>query len=180
MSRPADAPSRLADPRELFDLSGRVALVTGGTRGLGLAIARGFAARRRRIVIVVSRKPDACEEVAAALRAEGAKRRGFACHVGHWEELDALVEDVYREFGRIDVLVNNAGISPLYEQLTDVTEELWDKVIGGQPQGPVPPARARRRADGGRPAAARSSTSAAPARSGRRATSSPTPPPRPA
>jgi NAD(P)-dependent dehydrogenase (short-subunit alcohol dehydrogenase family) len=120
---------------ELFDLSGRVAVVTGGTRGLGLCMARAFAQAGAEIV-VVSRKRDACEDVAAALRAEGAKAAGCACHVGHWERLDALVEDVYRDFGRVDVLVNNAGVSPTYGKLTDVSEELFDKVIAVNLKGP--------------------------------------------
>ena len=115
-------------PREMFDLSGRVALVTGATRGLGFAIASGFAAAGAH-VIVVSRKLQDCEQVAAAFRARGARGSAFACHVGHWEEIGTLVERVYDEFGRIDVLVNNAGMSPLYGQLSAVSEELWDKVI---------------------------------------------------
>ena len=121
--------------RDRFDLSDRVAVVTGGTRGLGLAIARGFAQAGAEVV-VVSRKADACDEVAAALRADGGRASAHACHVGHWEELDGLVEDVYRDFGRVDVLVNNAGVSPVYERLSDVTEELFDKVIAVNLKGP--------------------------------------------
>ena len=121
--------------RDRFDLTGRVAVVTGGTRGLGLAIARGFAQAGAEVV-VVSRKPDACDEVAAALRAEGAKATAHACHVGHWEELDGLVEDVYRDLGRVDVLVNNAGVSPQYEKVSTVTEELFDKVVAVNLKGP--------------------------------------------
>ena len=136
MFTPADiAQFPLTDPREMFDLSGRVTLVTGGTRGLGLAIASGYAAAGAD-VIVVSRKLEACEAVAAAFRARGARAKGFACHVGHWHELEPLLDAVYREFGRIDVLVNNAGISPLYERLSAVTEEHWDKVIGVNLKGP--------------------------------------------
>ena len=118
-----------------FDLSDRVALVTGGTRGLGLAIAHGFAQAGAEVV-VVSRKADVCDEVAAALRADGGRATAHACHVGHWEELDGLVEDVYRDFGRVDVLVNNAGVSPQYDQLSAVTEELFDKVIAVNLKGP--------------------------------------------
>jgi NAD(P)-dependent dehydrogenase (short-subunit alcohol dehydrogenase family) len=136
MHEPADTLTDVADDvRNLFDLSGRVAIVTGGTRGLGLAMARGFAHAGAEVV-VVSRKQEACEEVVAALRAEGGKAAACACHVGHWDRLDGLVEDVYRDFGRVDVLVNNAGLSPLYGELTDVTEELFDKVIGVNLKGP--------------------------------------------
>ena len=136
MHEPADTLTDVADDvRNLFDLSGRVAVVTGGTRGLGLAMARGCAHAGAEVVIV-SRKQEACEEVVAALRAEGAKAAACACHVGHWDRLDGLVEEVYRDFGRVDVLVNNAGLSPLYSELTEVTEELFDKVIGVNLKGP--------------------------------------------
>jgi NAD(P)-dependent dehydrogenase (short-subunit alcohol dehydrogenase family) len=119
----------------LFDLTGRVAVVTGGTRGLGLAMVRGFASVGAE-VIVVSRKPDACDEVVASLRSEGLKAAGSACHVGHWDEIEPLVDGIYRDHGRIDVLVNNAGISPMYGRLSDVTEELFDKVLGVNLKGP--------------------------------------------
>ncbi len=109
--------------------------MTGGTRGLGLAMVRAFAAAGADVV-VVSRKAEACAEVAATLRAEGIRAAGWACHVGHWDELESLVEGVYREFGRIDVLVNNAGISPPYGRLSEVTEELFDKVISVNLKGP--------------------------------------------
>jgi NAD(P)-dependent dehydrogenase (short-subunit alcohol dehydrogenase family) len=136
MHEPADTLTDVADDmRNRFDLSGRVAVVTGGTRGLGLAMAHGFA-RAGAEVVVVSRKPEACEEVAAALRAEGAKAAACACHVGHWDRLDGLVEDVYRNFGRVDVLVNNAGVSPQYGKLSEVTEELFDKVVSVNLKGP--------------------------------------------
>jgi NAD(P)-dependent dehydrogenase (short-subunit alcohol dehydrogenase family) len=121
--------------RGSFDLSGRVALVTGGTRGLGLAIARAFAAAGAD-VMVASRKADACEAVAAELRGAGARASGHACHVGRWGEVERLAEAAYDEFGRVDVLVNNAGVSPLYETLGEVTEELFDKVIAVNLKGP--------------------------------------------
>ena len=129
------APAGRRDARDLFDLTGRIAVVTGGTRGLGLAMVRAFASAGAEVV-VVSRKPEACQEVVASLRAEGLKAAGCACHVGHWDELEPLVENVYRDHGRIDVLVNNAGISPLYGTLSEVTEELFDKVIGVNLKGP--------------------------------------------
>jgi NAD(P)-dependent dehydrogenase (short-subunit alcohol dehydrogenase family) len=109
--------------------------VTGGTRGLGLAMVRAFASAGADVV-VVSRKPEACDEVVATLRSEGIRAAGCACHVGHWDELETLVEVVYRDFGRIDVLVNNAGVSPLYTKLSEVTEELFDKVISVNLKGP--------------------------------------------
>ena len=123
------------DPRGLFDLSGRVALVTGATRGLGLAIATGYAAAGAH-VIVVSRKAEACETVVAALRARGRAASAAPCHVGRWREVEALVAEVYREFGGIDVLVNNAGISPLYGHVSEVSEEHWDKVLSVNLKGP--------------------------------------------
>ena len=135
MHEPADTVAAPQGVRDLFDLSGRVAVVTGGTRGLGLAMAAAFA-EAGADVVVVSRKEDACREVAAGLRDAGWRAMGHACHVGHWEELDPLVEDVYRDFGRVDVLVNNAGVSPVYGRLTDVTEELFDKVVAVNLKGP--------------------------------------------
>ncbi len=129
------APAGFRDARDMFDLTGRLVVVTGGTRGLGLAMVRAFASAGAEVV-VVSRKPEACDEVAAALRSEGLKAAGCACHVGHWDELEPLVDRVYGDFGRVDVLVNNAGISPMYGKLSEVTEDLFDKVIGVNLKGP--------------------------------------------
>jgi NAD(P)-dependent dehydrogenase (short-subunit alcohol dehydrogenase family) len=117
---------------DLFDLSGRVAIVTGATRGLGRAIAGAFTDAGA-TVIVVSRKARACEDTAAEL---GRGTAAYPCHVGHWDELDGLVDFAYAEFGRVDVLVNNAGLSPVYDRLSDVTEELFDKVVGVNLKGP--------------------------------------------
>jgi len=110
-------------------LAGRVALVTGGSRGLGLEMATAFA-RAGADVVIASRKLALCAAAATSIT-EQTNRRALpvACHVGHWDELDALVETAYGEFGHVDVLVNNAGMSPLYPTLGDVTEELFDKVI---------------------------------------------------
>ncbi len=137
LQNPSDSPDVPGGlrTRDLFDLTGRIAVVTGGTRGLGLAMVRAFASAGAE-VIVVSRKPEACEEVVAGLRSEGLKAAGCACHMGHWEELEPLVERIYGDFGRIDVLVNNAGISPMYGKLSDVTEDLFDKVIAVNLKGP--------------------------------------------
>jgi NAD(P)-dependent dehydrogenase (short-subunit alcohol dehydrogenase family) len=135
MSRTPPSAEHLSQLRGPFDLSGRVALVTGGTRGLGLAIARAFSSAGADVV-VASRKEDACREVAAELRARGGRALGHACHVGRWDDLERLVEAAYGEFGRVDVLVNNAGVSPLYHGLGEVTEELFDKVIAVNLKGP--------------------------------------------
>jgi len=135
---PTDTPTdtrAIDDARALFDLSGRVALVTGGTRGLGLAISRAFASAGADIV-VASRKADACDRVAEELSRAGNRAIGCACHVGRWSDLDRLVETAYAACGRGDVLGNNAGGSPVYATLADVTEELFDKVVAVNLKGP--------------------------------------------
>ena len=136
LHEPADiSPRPSTDALAMFDLSDRVALVTGGTRGLGLAIARAFSSAGADIV-VTSRKEDACDAVAAELRAAGGRAFACPCHVGRWDDLERLVEAAYREFGRVDVLVNCAGVSPLYPTLAAVSEELFDKVVGVNLKGP--------------------------------------------
>jgi NAD(P)-dependent dehydrogenase (short-subunit alcohol dehydrogenase family) len=120
-----------------FDLTDKVALITGGSRGLGRAMALGFA-RAGADVVVVSRKADACEAVAEEIRSMGSGRRALAvpAHVGHWDDLDSLVETAYDAFGTVDVLVNNAGMSLLYDGLDHVTEALWDRVVDVNLKGP--------------------------------------------
>jgi NAD(P)-dependent dehydrogenase (short-subunit alcohol dehydrogenase family) len=119
-----------------FDLSGRVALVTGGSRGLGLSMVMAFA-RAGADVLIASRQLENCERAAAAVREQTGRRAiAFPCHVGRWEEIEALVGFAYSEFERIDVLVNNAGMSPLYGTPADVSEELWRKVIDVNLSGP--------------------------------------------
>ena len=119
-----------------FDLTGKVIVVTGGSRGLGFEMCKAFA-EAGASVVVSSRKQDSCDEAAAAIRAEtGAECLAIACHVGDWDACDALVEAAWNHFGRIDVLVNNAGMSPLYKSLSSVTRELWDKVIAVNLGGP--------------------------------------------
>lgn len=122
--------------QEQFDLTGKVAVVTGGSRGLGLSMCRAFA-QAGADVLMASRKVEACEEAARAVAAETGRRCiGAAYHAGHWADGDSLVEQAYEAFGRVDVLVNNAGMSPLYDSLTDVTEALYDKVLDVNLRGP--------------------------------------------
>ncbi|MGE0881101.1 MAG: SDR family NAD(P)-dependent oxidoreductase [Acidimicrobiia bacterium] len=119
-----------------LDLTGKVAIITGGSRGIGRAIAFGYAEAGAEVVIA-SRKADACEAVAAEITAAtGRKAIGVGCHVAKWADCDALIERVYGEFGHCEVLVNNAGMSPLYDKLTDITEDYYDKVHGVNLKGP--------------------------------------------
>jgi NAD(P)-dependent dehydrogenase (short-subunit alcohol dehydrogenase family) len=119
----------------LFDFTDKVVLVTGGSRGLGRAMAHAFADRGANLVIA-SRKLDNCQTVAAEIEAKGRQAMAYGCHVGHWQELEGLVDAAYERFGRIDVLVNNAGLSPLYPSLAEVSEELFDKVVSLNLKGP--------------------------------------------
>jgi len=120
---------------DLFDLTGKVALITGGSRGLGREVALAFA-RAGADVVVASRKLDTCEATAAAIEALGRRALPYACHVGRWDDLDSLVDAAYARFGKVDVLVNNAGMSPLYPSLDAVSEALWDKVLAVNLKGP--------------------------------------------
>lgn len=121
---------------DLFDLTDKVVVVTGGSRGLGLQMCRAFAQHGANVV-VASRKLDACEEAAKDITTEtGAEAIPVQCHVGRWADCDALVQATNERFGRIDVLVNNAGMSPLYPSLGEITEELFDKVIDVNLKGP--------------------------------------------
>ncbi len=121
---------------EQFDLSGKVAIVTGGSRGLGLEMSRAFAECGASVVIA-SRKIEPCEQAAEDIRAQtGQECIGVAYHAGNWDDSDRLVQTAYEKFGHVDVLVNNAGMSPLYESLTSVTEELYDKVMQVNLRGP--------------------------------------------
>jgi len=118
------------------DLTGKVAVITGGSRGMGLAIADAYAASGANVVIA-SRKLQPCLEAASVLNETyGVNCLGVACHVGDWEQCDALIEQVIGHYGRLDILVNNAGMSPLYDELANVSEALFDKVIEVNARGP--------------------------------------------
>ena len=123
-------------PQRLFDLTDRVVLVTGGSRGLGREMAIA-AAHCGADVVIASRKYENCVTTAAEIEAHtGRTALPYAVHVGRWAELDGLVHAVYERFGRLDILINNAGMSPTYEALTDVTEKLFDTVINLNLKGP--------------------------------------------
>ena len=119
-----------------LDATGKVVVVTGGSKGLGRAMALGFA-EAGADVVVASRKLEPCEAVAAEVRALGRRALAVSCHVGDWDQCGALVDATVAEFGRIDVLVNNAGIAPVPPSLLDVTPELFDKTIAVNLKGPL-------------------------------------------
>ena len=119
-----------------IDLSGKVALVTGGSRGLGREMVLAFA-RHGADVVIASRRLDTCEEVADEVQRETGRRAlPVACHVGRWDDLERLTDAAYDEFGHVDVLVNNAGMAPVYPSLVEATEELFDKVVAVNLKGP--------------------------------------------
>ena len=117
-------------------LAGKVAVITGGSRGIGKAIAEAYAAAGADVVIA-SRKLDNCAAVAEAITTSTGRRAlPVACHVGKWDDCDRLVDTTLAELGRCDILVNNAGMSPLYPDLTAITEEYYDKVASVNLKGP--------------------------------------------
>ena len=125
-----------SDRDPMFDLEGKVVAITGGSRGLGRAMAAAFAHRGARVAIA-SRKQDACEAAAAEIAAaSGSEVIGLGLHVGRWDQCRPFVEAVTERLGPIDVLVNNAGSSPLYPSLAEVSERLFDSVIGLNLKGP--------------------------------------------
>jgi gluconate 5-dehydrogenase len=127
----------IQDPCQLFALTGRVAVVTGSTRGLGRIIVEAFS-RAGASVVVSGRKQAQCDAVAAELIAStGGQVTGLACHVGDWDAIPDFVDRVVDSYGRIDVLVNNAGINPAIQTVSDVSLELWRKIFNVNLEGPL-------------------------------------------
>ncbi len=123
--------------KELFDLTGKVAVVTGSTKGIGRAMVQGLA-EAGATVVVSSRKQELCDAVANEVRAStGVEVLGLACHVGDWDGIPAFVEQVVDRFGTIDVLVNNAGINPAPTTVSDMTIEYWRKMFTVNLEGPL-------------------------------------------
>jgi NAD(P)-dependent dehydrogenase (short-subunit alcohol dehydrogenase family) len=114
--------------RQQFDLTGRVAIITGASKGIGAAMARGLAEFGAQVV-VSSRNQEAVDAVAAAIRATGGDAIGVACHVGDEDQLAALVQATLDQYGRIDILINNAAINPVYGPLAEATPEVFDKIM---------------------------------------------------
>jgi NAD(P)-dependent dehydrogenase (short-subunit alcohol dehydrogenase family) len=112
----------------VFDLTGKVALITGSSRGIGKAIAVEMARHGARVVIS-SRKAEACEAVAAGIHAAGGTAMAFAAHVGHREELRALVDATLGRWGRIDILVCNAATNPHFGPLARISDEAFEKIM---------------------------------------------------
>ncbi len=118
------------------ELSGRVAVVTGGSRGIGRAVVEGFA-RAGADVVIASRKVEACADVAQQVRStHGVRALAVGFHAARWADCDRLADAVAEEFGRCDVLVNNAGMSPPYGSLAEIDEGYYDKVSAVNLKGP--------------------------------------------
>jgi NAD(P)-dependent dehydrogenase (short-subunit alcohol dehydrogenase family) len=121
---------------QLFDLTDRVVLITGGSRGLGRQMAFA-AARCGADVVIASRNFDTCVATAKDIEAEtGRSAMAYQVHVGRWDQLDGLVDATYQRFGKVDTLINNAGMSPVYDTLANVTEKLFDAVVNLNLKGP--------------------------------------------
>jgi NAD(P)-dependent dehydrogenase (short-subunit alcohol dehydrogenase family) len=127
----------MTDITKLFDLTGKVAIVTGSTKGIGRAMVSGLA-QAGATVVVSSRKQELCDQVASEIEAEtGRTALGLACHVGEWDAIPAFVDTVVERFGRIDVLVNNAGITPTRMAPSEITLDVWRKIFSVNVEGPL-------------------------------------------
>src|SRR5262249_5298636 len=114
--------------KSLFDLTGTVAIITGSTKGIGRAIAEALASEGA-TVIISSRKADKCEEVASAIRSEGLKAAAIPCHIGKREDVENLVSETERQYGKIDALICNAAVNPYYGPLSGLSDDAFTKVI---------------------------------------------------
>ncbi len=114
--------------KEAFNLEGKVAIITGSSKGIGKAIAKGLAEHGAKVVIS-SRSQEAVDEVVAEFKAIGLEAVGIACHIGKHEQRENLIQKVITHYGKIDILVNNAAINPIYGPIEDAEEEVFDKIM---------------------------------------------------
>jgi len=118
-----------------YNFSGKVVVITGGSRGIGHAMALGFAEAGARVA-VASRKIESCEATVGEIRALGSDGSAHAIHVGKWDDCNRLAEEVYARWGHADILINNAGLSPLAPSSLATNEDLFDKIIAVNLKGP--------------------------------------------
>ena len=130
----------MATPPDSFDLTGKVAIVTGGTRGIGLAIARGLGTQGASVV-VSSRREDLVESAVQELEAEGISVTGIRAHMGEPEQIEKLVAGTVQAYGGVDIAVNNAATNPVYGPLLDTDEGAFDKIVDVNLRGPLTLAR---------------------------------------
>ena len=121
---------------EKKDFQGKTAIVTGASKGIGLSIAEQLAMRGANVVIS-SRKQEACDEVAKSLTSKGFTALGVACHMGAFDQIQTLVDKSKKEFGGIDIIVNNAATNPIYGGIEDATGDAFDKIMGVNVKGPL-------------------------------------------
>lgn len=121
--------------KKRFDLSGKVAIITGSSKGIGLSIARGLAENGAK-VIISSRKQDAVDAIAKEFNEAGLEAIGIACHIGEADQREALIAKTIDSYGRIDILVNNAAINPYYGPLEASDEEIFDKIMNVNVKAP--------------------------------------------
>ncbi|WP_299324057.1 glucose 1-dehydrogenase [uncultured Maribacter sp.] len=121
--------------KQRFDLTGKVAVITGSSKGIGLSIAKGLAENGAKVVIS-SRKQDAVDAIAKEMQEAGFEAIGIACHIGEADQREALIAKTIEEYGRIDILVNNAAINPYYGPLEASDEEVFDKIMNVNVKAP--------------------------------------------
>jgi len=121
--------------KDKFNLHGKVAIITGSSKGIGEAIARTFA-ENGATVVISSRKQEACDKVVASFKTNGLKAVAIACHVGKAEDRAALIEKTVSELGGVDILVNNAGTNPVFGSIEDAPETIFDQIINVNVKAP--------------------------------------------
>ncbi|WP_299800981.1 glucose 1-dehydrogenase [uncultured Maribacter sp.] len=121
--------------KQRFDLTGKVAVITGSSKGIGLSIAKGLAENGAK-VIISSRKQDAVDAIAKEMQEAGFEAIGIACHIGEADQREALIAKTIEKYGRIDILVNNAAINPYYGPLEASDEEVFDKIMNVNVKAP--------------------------------------------